>query len=109
MMFTTPCVEKSDSQVYHNNAEIMSADKSMRPCNSHDPCNCPGGFFIHIDGVPDPKGKCIYCTSFKTLQFPDGFTLGDHPQFPVIVTIDWKYDTLSCDSSRIIIFKIATR
>ncbi len=109
MIFPHPCINKGDVQTYHNNAEIMSADKSMRPCNNNDPCNCPGGFFIHIDSVPNPNGKCISCTSFKTMQFPNGFTLGDHTQLPVKVTIDWKYDTLSCDSSRISIINIATR
>lgn len=96
-------------QSNHNNAMITSRDKSMRPCNSSAPCDCPGGFFLHIDDVPDPKGKCISCTSFKTLRFPDGFILGDDTKLPVAVTIDWKYDSLSCDSSRITILTIARR
>ena len=66
---------KEDPQVYHNNAEIVNIEKSMRPCNINDPCNCPGGFFINIDGVKDPDGKCVSCNSFKTRQFPKGFQL----------------------------------
>ena len=109
MMFSNSFNQKDDVQTHHNRAEIINADKSMRPCNNTDPCNCPGGFFIHIDGVPNPNGKCISCTSFKTMQLPEGFALGDHPQFPIAVTIDWTYDTLSCDSSRISILNIIKR
>lgn len=109
MLFIYPSFEKGKCPTYHNEAEITGADRSMRPCNANDPCNCPGGFFIHIDHVPDPKGKCISCTSFKTMQFPDGFILDSHPQFPIAVTIDWNYNALSCDSSRINIIHISKR
>ncbi len=101
----SPCKPQQE-KLFHNNAEILSMDLSTRPCNVHDPCNCPGGYFINIDRVPDPHGKCIGCTSFKTMKFPEGFTLSDTEKFPVAVIIDWKYDELNCDSSRIIITKI---
>ena len=109
MAFTSLSCKKDKVLTFHNDAEILNADKSLRPCKGTDLCNCPGGFFIHIDGVSDPQGKCIACNSFKALQFPDGFDLGDNPAFPVAVTIDWKYDTLSCDSSRISIIHIVKR
>jgi hypothetical protein len=109
IFFTSLSNNKDKEQVYHNDAEIMNADKSLRPCNVNNLCNCPGGFFIHIEGVNDPHGKCTFCNSFKTMQFPEDFAMGDKPQFPIAVTIDWKYDSLSCDSSRINIIKIAKR
>ena len=99
---------KKDKQ-YMNTAEITGIDNSLRPCPVNDPCSCPGGFFIHIDNVPDPNGNCTFCKSFKALQLPKDFTLGNNPQFPVAVKIDWTYDSLLCDSSRIVITKIARR
>ena len=100
---------KEKLHLYHNDAEIISIDKSTRPCNVNDPCNCPGGYFIHIDGVPEPHGKCIGCTSFKAMKLPEGFAINDATTFPVAVTIDWKYDLLNCDSSRIMITSIKRR
>jgi hypothetical protein len=101
--------KKDKAEEYTNNAEITMIDNSVRPCRLDDPCNCPGGFFIHIDNVPDPHGSCILCTSFKALKLPAGFELGDNPLFPIPVKISWKYDALSCDSSRIDITSIARR
>lgn len=100
---------KKEGEQYTNNAEIIMIDNSLRPCRLDDPCDCPGGFLIHIDSVPAPHGNCIFCTSFKAMQFPAGFNLGDNPQFPIAIKIDWKYDTLLCDSSRIDIIRIARR
>ena len=97
------------TNIYHNNAEIMGIDRSMRPCNINDLCNCPGGFFVNIEGVNDPNGKCVSCNSFKTKQFPKSFHLNENEVFPLAVAIEWKYDTLSCDSSRIDIIKIVRR
>lgn len=108
MSVSSSC-QKEKVQLYRNDAEILSRDNSMRPCNVNDPCNCPGGFYIQIDGVANPHGKCIGCTSFKTLKFPGGFELSNTTVFPVPVIIEWKYDKLSCDSSRIIITSIRRR
>ena len=92
-----------------NNAEIIGIDNSLRPCSVDAPCDCPGGYFIHIDNVPDPNGNCTFCKSFKALQLPKSFSLGANPQFPIAIKIDWRYDSLLCDSSRIVITRIAKR
>lgn len=92
-----------------NNAEIVGIDNSLRPCSVNAPCDCPGGYFIHIDNVPDPNGNCTFCKSFKALQLPKSFTLGANPQFPVSIKMDWRYDSLLCDSSRIVITRMARR
>ena len=55
-----------------NNAEIDGIDNSLRPCWLDDLCDCPGGFFIQIDGVPNPNGNCIFCKRFKAGQLPKG-------------------------------------
>jgi hypothetical protein len=102
-------IEIDSTPVYQNDAEVLNADKSMRPCNTNDPCNCPGGFFIHIEGLPAPHGKCISCSAFKALEFPENFDLGNEPAFPISVPIYWKFDSLSCDSSRIHIISISKR
>jgi hypothetical protein len=94
---------------YMNNAEITGIDNSLRPCLINYPCDCPGGYFIHIDNVPDPNGSCTFCKSFKAMKLPNGFTLGNNPQFPIAIKMDWKYDSLLCDSSRIVITNIALR
>jgi|SRR6185437_14700908 len=94
---------------YMNTAEILGIDNNLRACLITDPCNCPGGYFIHIDNVQDPNGNCTFCKTFKTTQFPKGFTISGNSQFPVSVKIDWKYDSLLCDSSRIVITSIARR
>jgi hypothetical protein len=94
---------------YMNTAEILGMDNSLRACLITDPCNCPGGYFIHIDNVKDPNGNCTFCKTFKAGQFPKGFMISSDSQFPVAVKIDWKYDSLSCDSSRIVITNIARR
>ena len=94
---------------YMNTAEITGMDNSLRVCQVNDPCSCPGGFFIHIDNVPDPNGNCTFCKVFKAMQLPKDFDSGNNLQFPIAVKIDWKYDSLLCDSSRIIITSIARR
>jgi hypothetical protein len=101
--------KKAEDMQYMNTAEINGIDNSLRPCQVNDPCDCPGGYFIHIDNVPDPNGSCTFCKSFKAMKLPNDFTLGSNPQFPVAVKINWKYDSLLCDSSRIIITSIAKR
>ena len=109
LMLAPPYLRKANGHIFHSDAEITGIDKSTRPCNGNDPCNCPGGFFFHIDDMQDPQGKCISCNSFKALQLPADFTLDSHIQFPFAVRIDWQYDTLSCDSSRIRIINITKR
>ena len=94
---------------YMNTAEITGMDNSLRVCQVNDPCSCPGGFFIHIDNVPDPNGNCTFCKVFKAMQLPKDFDSGNNLQFPIAVKIDWKYDSLLCDSSRLIITGIARR
>ena len=101
--------KKEKGEQYMNNAEIKGIDNSLRPCRLDDPCNCPGGFLIHIDNIADPHGNCSLCNSFKAMQLPAGFNLGNNPQFPVKIKIDWKYDTLICDSTRIHITRIERR
>ena len=107
IIFTSLSIKKDRENIYHNNAEILKADNSPRPCHEDDRCNCPGGFLIHIDSVADPHGSCILCNHFKAMQFPGGFDAGE--KFPVAVTIDWKFDTPGCDSSRISIISIVRR
>ncbi len=109
IIFSKSSFKKDKVTGYYNNAEITGIDKSMRPCNATDLCNCPGGFFIHIDDVPDPKGTCTLCSSFKTMLLPSNFVLEDGASFPVKVIIEWKYDALSCDSSRIDIISMVRR
>jgi len=109
VIITLSIVSCKKEKQYMNNAEINGIDNSLRPCRLDDPCDCPGGFFIHIDNVPDPHGNCIFCNRFKASQFPVGFNLGNNPQFPIAIKIDWKYDSLLCDSSRIDITRIARR
>ncbi len=92
-----------------NNAEILSEDNSLRPCWADRPCDCPGGYLIHIDNVPDPHGTCIFCSSFKTMHFPTNFNLTSNPRFPIAVKIDWKFDAMLCDSSHINILSITRR
>jgi len=101
--------KKDSGKQYMNTAEITGIDNSLRACLVSAPCDCPGGFFIHIDNVPDPNGNCIGCKSFKAMQLPKDFDLGNNPRFPVAVKIDWRYDSLLCDSSRIVITGIARR
>ena len=93
---------------YMNNAEITGIDNRLTPCLVTDPCSCPGGYFIHIDNVPDPNGSCTFCKVFKAVQLPKEFTF-NNSQFPIAVKIDWRYDSLLCDSSRIVITSIARR
>ena len=107
--FTIISCKKDDGKQYMNNAEITGIDNSLRACLITAPCDCPGGFFIHIDNVPDPNGNCIGCKSFKAMQLPEGFDLGNTLRFPIAIKIDWKYDSLLCDSSRIVITSIARR
>jgi hypothetical protein len=109
IIITLSIVSCKKERQYMNTAEITTIDNSLRPCPVNDPCSCPGGFFIHIDNVPDPNGNCPFCKVYKTMQLPKDFTLGNNPQFPVAVKIDWKYDSLLCDSSRIVITNIARR
>jgi hypothetical protein len=92
-----------------NNAEIYGIDNSLRPCRFDDPCSCPGGYFIHIDNLPDPNGSCNFCKRFKAIRLPKGFTLGNNPLFPIAIKMDWRYDSLLCDSSRIVITSFARR
>ena len=109
IVVTLSSVSCKKEKQYMNTAEITGIDNSLRPCPVNDPCSCPGGFFIHIDNVPDPNGNCTFCKVFKAMQLPKDFALGNNPQFPVAVKIDWKYDSLLCDSSRIVITSIAKR
>ena len=91
-----------------NTAEITGIDNRLTPCLVTEPCNCPGGFYIHIDNVPDLNGNCTLCKVSKAVQLPKEFTF-NNSQFPIAVKIDWKYDSLLCDSSRIVITNIARR
>ena len=109
MTLTILSCKKEKEEQYMNNAAIDGIDNSLRPCWLDDLCDCPGGFFIQIDGVPNPNGNCIFCKRFKAGQLPKGFNLGNNPQFPIAVKIDWKLDSLHCDSSRIDITRIARR
>ena len=80
-----------------SNAEIFGWDYGM--------CPCCGGMKITIDNVPNLNGK----TYFLTGQLPSGFNLGDNPDFPIPVKIDWKIDTAHCFGNYVDISRIARR
>ena len=101
--------KKENEKIYINNAEITGEDNSLRPCWLNKPCDCPGGYFIHIDNVSHPVGNCMLCNFFKAVKLPQSFNLGDNPQYPIAVKINWQYDTMLCDSSHIDIISIIKR
>jgi hypothetical protein len=109
VFITLTIVACKKEKQYMNTAEITGIDNSLRACLVTAPCDCPGGFFIRIDNVPDPNGNCIGCKSFKAMQLPKDFDLGNNLQFPIAIKMDWRYDSLLCDSSRIVITNIARR
>ena len=79
-----------------NDAEIIGWDMKM--------CPCCGGLEITIDNI-QPNGYSYFLVN----QLPPNFSLGDHPQFPIAVKIDWKVDPLHCFGNHIDIIRIARR
>src|SRR5258706_16426469 len=97
IIITLSIVSCKKAKQYMNNAEITGIDNRLTPCLLDDPCSCPGGYFIHIDNLPGPNGQ-----PFRAMQLPKNFDPGNNLQFPIAVKIDWRYDALLCDSSRIV-------
>jgi hypothetical protein len=87
VILTIPSCKKE--QHYMNNAEI-SVDDRLVACFTSDPCNCPGGFFVFIDGVSNVNGR-----TYKAPKLPLNFTV---KQSSMAVKIDWVYDTAKCNN-----------
>jgi len=94
-IFTTLSCRKDNP--YMSNAEITGWDLRL--------CVCCGGITVTIDNVPNPNGYAFFLTG----DLPAGFSLGDHPQFPIAVKIDWAIDTAHCSGKYIIISRIKRR
>jgi len=88
---------KKDSEQYMNNGEIIGYDLKM--------CACCGGTEIIIDNVQNPNGNPYFLVG----KFPSNFKIGDNPQFPIAVKLDWKIDSARCFGNYIDITRIARR
>ncbi|MEO8771884.1 MAG: hypothetical protein ABI402_17440 [Ferruginibacter sp.] len=66
------------------NAQIVGEDFKT--------CVCCGGVEITIDNNTNPNGNPYFLVN----TFPQNFSLGDNPQFPIAVHIDWSVDSLGC-------------
>jgi len=67
-----------------SNAEIIGFD--------YRECVCCGGWEMVIDDEMPPDGISF----FLVAEFPSSFKIGDNPQFPILVKIDYTIDTSSC-------------
>ncbi|HYM95522.1 MAG TPA: hypothetical protein VET23_15390 [Chitinophagaceae bacterium] len=65
------------NEQFMNNAEIIGLDVKM--------CPWCGGMEITIDNVPIPNGNSYFLAN----HVPSNFIVGNNPQFPIAVKIDW--------------------
>lgn len=80
---------------FESNAELTGYDMRM--------CQCCGGLQITIDNAPSAYGF------FLVGEFPKDFVLGNNPQFPILVRVDYKIDTIRCGGTRVNISRIERR
>jgi hypothetical protein len=80
-----------------SNAEIIGYD--------YRECVCCGGLELVIDNVTPPQGSQFFIIS----EIPSSYQIGNNPQFPIAVKIDYNIDTTFCDGNFVKITRIANR
>ena len=71
------------------NTASLTPDLRETPCSPNYNCNCPGGYFVTIDGVTSSNGE-----PFRAIKIPSDFNYNQ--PFPISVKINWNYDPLIC-------------
>jgi hypothetical protein len=82
---------------FESNAELTGYDLRM--------CPCCGGLEIKIDNIANPSGSGIFLVD----SLPKSFILGNNPQFPIAVKVDYTIDSIYCAGIRVNINRIERR
>lgn len=79
------------------NAEIIGYDYRL--------CACCGGWELVIENVTPPDNNQFFLIG----EMPSSYEIGDNPQFPVLVKIDYSIDTAFCYGNFVKIMRITDR
>jgi hypothetical protein len=96
ILFSISC---SKEALYDSNGELIGYDPRLCPSP------CCGGLQIKIDNITYPDSvhfSLVY-------QLPKDFSLGNNPQFPIPVKINYTIDSVHCGKNYVDISKIAIR
>jgi hypothetical protein len=74
---------------------LLGYDKRMSPCMMSQPCSCPGGIFVAIQG-----------STYRFLEMPKNSTLILDGKFPIPVRLTWD-ESKSCPGELIVVSQIS--